>query len=204
MTPRDRRALLLGGVVLVVALLFGRLMPMTVRRWRAAEMELADRTALLERERADLHGIGSLEDSAKVIEVRFVGLAPALLAGATDAEGIADLEGRINLAASRHRTRVVRLDPAPDSGVVARLHQIRVTLQVESDWAGVVEFLRALDDDPAALTVQSLSVSAADPTSSSARAEILRADLDLSGWYLHSAGSAAAQPSVALSGRGPP
>lgn len=202
MTPRDRRALFLGGAVIGAALLIGRVLPMAVRHWRAGEAELADRTALLERERGELRGIGSLEDSARVIEARLVGLAPALLSGATGAEGVADLEGRVNLAASRHRTRVVRMDREPDSVGVARLRRVKVTVQVESDWGGVVEFLRALDDDPAALTLETLSVSAADPTSSSARAEILRADLEVSGWYLGAAGAADRSPAGALSSRG--
>ena len=202
MTPRDRRALLAGAAVVGAALLFGRLVPVVVRHWRAGAAELADRTALLERERGDLRGIGSLEDSAKVIEARFVALAPDLLTGSTDAEGVADLEARVNLAASRHRARIVRMDQLPDTSVVARLRRVRVNVQVESDWGGIVEFLRALDDDPAALSVGALSVSAADPVTSSARPEILRADLEISAWYLQ-AGSDRIVAS-ALSSRGHP
>ena len=202
MTPRDRRALLIGAAVVGAALLFGRLVPILVRRWRAGAAELADRTGLLERERGDLRGIGSLEDSAKITEARFVALAPELLSGSTDAEALADFEGRVNFAAGRHRARVIRMDQLPDSGVVARLHHVRVSIQIESDWGGVVELLRALDDDPAALSIGALSVSAADPLSSSARPEILRADLEISAWYLR---AGADRPvTSALSSRGRP
>lgn len=201
MTPRDRRALLVGAAIVGAALLFGRLVPVVARHWRAGAAELADRTALLERERSDLGSIGSLEDSAKVIETRFVALAPDLLTGSTDAEGVADLEARVNLAASRHRARVIRMDQLPDSGVVARLRRVRVTVQIESDWGGVVEFLRGLDDDPAALSIGALSLSAADPLSSSARPEILRADLELSAWYLQAGSDGAVARALSSRGR---
>ena len=204
MTSRDRRAMAVGAAVIGAGLLFGRLAPMGLRHWRAAQGELADRTALLAREQGDLGRINSLEDSAKSIEARFVGLAPQLLSGSSDAEGIADLEGRINLAAGRHRTRVVAMNQVADSEQVARLRGARVTVQVESDWGGLIEFLRALDDDPAALRVTALSVSAADPTSSSAHPEVLRADLQVSGWYLGMTFQVDQQASAALSSRGAP
>ncbi|MGH7532706.1 MAG: GspMb/PilO family protein, partial [Gemmatimonadales bacterium] len=180
--------LIWGAGVLTVALVFGRLVPMALRAWRVAQGELAERTALLARERGDLGELPTLEDSAKVVEASFVALAPTLLTGGSAAEAVADLEGRINLSASRHRTTVIRLEPAPDSTTIARLGQVRVTVQVESDWAGIVEFLQAVDADPAALGVGSLDVTSADPVASSARPELLHVGLEIDGWYLRAGG----------------
>ncbi|HET7024575.1 MAG TPA: GspMb/PilO family protein [Gemmatimonadales bacterium] len=188
MTPRDRRALVWGTGVLTLALLFGRLAPTAFRAWRVASGALAERTALLAREHGDLGGLTTLEDSAKVVEASFVALAPKLLTGGSAAEAIADLEGRITLSASRHRTAVIRLEPVPDSTTLAKLGRVRVTVQVESDWAGISEFLQAVNADPAALGVGSLDVTSTDPVASSARPEVLHAALDIDGWYLRAGG----------------
>ena len=185
MNPRDQRAFLTGGAIVIAGLLFGRVLPAGHRWWHTAQATLAERTALLAREQHELGTVRQLEDSAKVVQASFVALAPDVLAGGTDAEALSDLEGRMTLLAGRHQAKVIRLDAGADSVTVARLREVRVSMEVESDWAGIVAFLKGVDDDPAAITVRSLDVSAADPTSSSARPEVLHADLELTGWYLH-------------------
>lgn len=185
MSPRDRRALGWGAAVVVGGLLLGRVVPAAVRWWRGAEATLAERSTLLAREQHEIGTVAVLEDSAKTVQVAFIALAPEILTGGTDAEALADIEGRVSVIAGQHRTKVLRLDGIADSSSVARLKQARVTVAVESDWAGLVGFLKGLDDDPAAIGVQSLDVTAADPASSSARPEVLHAELELTGWYLH-------------------
>ena len=185
MNQRDKRALLAGGGIVIAGLLLGRVLPAGIRWWAGAQVTLADRSALLVREQRDLGTVPQLEDSAKVVQASFVALAPEVLSGGTDAEALSDLEGRMTLIAGRHNAKVIRLDAAPDSAVIARLREVRVSMEVESDWAGIVAFLKGVDDDPAAIEVRSLDVSAADPTSSSARPEVLHADLEVTGWYLH-------------------
>ena len=204
MNARDQRALTWGAAVLVGGLLVGRVVPAGVRWWRGAQATLAERTALLARERQEVGAVPLLEDSAKSVQASFIALAPKILVGGTEAEAIADDESRVTVIAGRHRTKVLRLDAAPDSSTVARLRRVRVTLAVETDWAGLVEFLKGVDDDPAAIGVQSLDVAAADPTSSSARPEVLHAELDLTGWYLHAPRPEDLRPvAVMASGRRP-
>lgn len=185
MSPRDRRALGWGAAVVVGGLLLGRVVPAAVRWWRGAQATLAERTVLLAREQHEIGTVAVLEDSAKTVQAAFIALAPEILTGGTDAEALADIEGRVSVIAGQHRTKVLRLDGIADSSSVARLKQVRVTVAVESDWGGLVGFLKGLDEDPAAIGVQSLDVTAADPASSSARPEVLHAELELTGWYLH-------------------
>src|ERR687888_267177 len=120
MTERDRRALLLGGAIVLGAVLLLRVLPWGVRRVLAAEAELRDRGALLARARADLAEAALLRDSAAALSQALVGLAPKLLSGATPAEAAADLSGRINLAASQSAAKLERVDQVPDSGVAGR------------------------------------------------------------------------------------
>ena len=54
MTPRDRRALVLGGTTVLAAVLLVRVLPWTVRSALAAEAGLRERAVLLARARADL------------------------------------------------------------------------------------------------------------------------------------------------------
>lgn len=198
MNDRDIRALRLGGAIVIVGLLVGRAVPAGLRWWSHAQATLTDRTALLAREQQDLSTVPQLEDSAKVVQAAFVALAPEILAGGSDAEAVSDLESRMAVIAGRHRTKVIRLDAAADSSRVARLREVRVSVEIESDWAGLVEFLKGVDDDPAAIAVRSLDVTAADPTSSSARPEVLHADLDVTGWYLHAPRPEDPRPAAAM------
>src|SRR5439155_12604586 len=82
-TERDRRGLLLGGGVVLAALLLLRVLPWTVRSALAAEAGLRGRAALLARARADLADAAALRDSAVELGQALVGLAPRILSGTT-------------------------------------------------------------------------------------------------------------------------
>src|SRR5881397_161499 len=117
MTARDRRALVVGGLIVAVAFLLLRVLPWTVRSALAAEAGLRQRAALLARARADLAEASGLRDSAVQLGHALVGLAPKILSGNSVAEAVADLSGRVNLAASRNQAKLERVDPLTDSTV---------------------------------------------------------------------------------------
>src|SRR5437879_1347587 len=100
MTARDRRALLLGGAVVFGAVFLLRVLPWGVRSALGAEAGLRERAAVLARTRADLADASILRDSAVDLGRALIGLAPKILSGKTAAEAVADLSGRVNLAAS--------------------------------------------------------------------------------------------------------
>ena len=91
MTARDRRALILGGVVVLGTVLLVRVLPWGVRRVLGAEAGLRERAALLARSRADLADAAMLRDSAAELGQALVGLAPKILSGNSPAEAMADL-----------------------------------------------------------------------------------------------------------------
>ena len=174
MTPRDRRALLLGGAVVIGAVLILRLLPWTVRTAVAGEAGLRERAALLARTRADLAKAGELRDSAVQLGQALVGLAPRILSGSSAAEAIADLSGRVNLAASSHEAKLERVDAVPDSVIRGRLHRASLRAAFECDVRGLVGVVQALEFGKVPLALQELRVTAVDVGSGDKSAEALR------------------------------
>lgn len=184
MTQRDRRALWIGGGTILLAFLFFRALPAAVRSWRTAHEELVGQRELLTRAEGALAGIDLLEGEAARTQEQLVGLAPRLISGQTDAEAQADLSGRLALIANRERTRLLQADPIPDSGRVARLHRVRLRVQVESDWSGLVGFLKGVVGDAATLRVTSVSMRGAEVPTNTNGAEVLSGEVEVTGWYL--------------------
>ena len=184
MTARDRRALFVGGGVVLAAFLLLRVLPWTLRSAFAAEVGLHQRAALLARAHADLAEAGGLRDSAVALGHALVGLAPKILSGNSPAEAVADLSGRVNLAASRNEAKLERVDPLTDSTVAGRLHRVGLRAAFECDIRGLVGMLQALTFGKAALTVRELRVTAVDAGSADKNPEVLRVEMTVAGWYL--------------------
>jgi len=186
MTARDRRALFVGGGVVLAAFLLLRVLPWTLRSAFAAEVGLRQRAALLARAHADLAEAGGLRDSAVALGQALVGLAPKILSGDAPAEAAADLSGRVNLAASRNQAKLERVEPMTDSAVAGRLHRVALRAAFECDIRGLVGLLQALTFGKAALTVRELRVTAIDAGSADKNPEVLRVDMTVAGWFLES------------------
>ena len=184
MTPRDRRALLVGGLVVAVAVLGLRVLPWGLQRATVAHALLSERAGLLARMREELASLPRLRDSAAVLTRGLVALAPQVLSGSTPAEAGADLSGRMSLAASRAPARVDRLNPLPDSGGAGRLGRARVHAVFETDVRGLIAFLRAIDAGDEVLTLEELHIEAPEPGAAKRGPEILKVEVTISGWYI--------------------
>ena len=184
MTARDRRALLVGGIAIAIAVLGLRVLPWGVRRATDARTVLRERATLLARTREEMASLPQLRDSAAVLSQALVALAPQVLSGSTSAEAGADLSGRMNLAASRAPARVERIDPLPDSSGDGRLGRVRVHATLETDVRGLVALLRAVDAGEEVLKLDELRVQAPEPGTLQRGPEILKVEITVSGWYL--------------------
>jgi type II secretory pathway component PulM len=184
MTPRDRRALLIGGIAIGAAVLGLRVLPSAARRLTAAHAVLRERTALLARTRDEMASFPRLRDSAAVLSQALVALAPQVLSGSTPAEAGADLSGRMNLAASRAPAKVERLDPLPDSTGDGRLGRVRVHAALETDVRGLIALIRAIDGGDEVLKLDELRVEAPEPGTVQRGPEILKVEITVSGWYI--------------------
>jgi type II secretory pathway component PulM len=187
--PRDRRALILGGLVIAGAVLGLRVLPSGVRRATRAHAVLHERAALLARTQEEMESLPPLRDSAAVLSQALIALAPQVLSGSTPAEAGADLSGRMNLAASRAPARVDRIDPIPDSSGVGRLGRVRVHATLETDVRGLVALLRAIDAADEVLTLDDLRIEAPAPGRADRGPEVLKVEVTVSGWYLKPRGT---------------
>jgi hypothetical protein len=183
-TLRDRRTLLIGGLVIAVAVLGLRVLPWIVRRASGAHAMLRERAVLLARTREELASLPTLRDSAAVLSQALVALAPQVLSGSTAAEASADLAGRMNLAASRAPAKVSRLDPLPDSGGEGRLGRAVVHASLETDVRGLVAFIRAIDAGDEVLVLDELRIEAPEPGAADRGPEVLRVEVTVVGWYI--------------------
>ncbi len=184
MTGRDRRALLIGGTVVVAAVLLLRILPWGARHALAAHAALRERATLLVHAQQDLDDARLLRDSAARITQALVGLAPKLLSGTSAAEAGADLAAQLNLVASRSNARVEQVDLVPDIARAGRLSRVRVHITLETDIRGLVQALHAIATGSAALVVHELRVSAPDPASPERLPEILKVEMTIGGWFL--------------------
>jgi hypothetical protein len=184
MTPRDRRALLVGGIAIAGAVLGLRVLPWAVRRGTEAHAVLLERATLLLRTREEMASLPQLRDSAAVLSQALVALAPQVLSGSTPAEAGADLSGRMNLAASRAPAKVERLDPLPDSSSDGRLGRVRVHATLETDVRGLIALIRAIDVGDEVLKLDELRVEAPEPGTVQRGPEILKVEITVSGWYI--------------------
>jgi len=183
-TPRDRRALRIGGIAVACAVLGLRVLPLAVRRVADAHAMLRERATLLARTREEMADLPRLRDSAAALSRALLALAPQILSGSSSAEAGADLSGRMNLAASRAPAKVERLDPLPDSSGEGRLGRVRVHAALETDVRGLVALIRALDAGDDVLKLDELRVEALEPGMVQRGPEILKVEITVSGWYI--------------------
>ncbi len=185
MTPKDGRVVTIGCILLATLLVL-RIVPWIVRSAIAAEAGLRDRARLVALARADLATASQFGDSAARLSRALAQLAPKILSGNTAAEALADLSGRVNLAASEHRAKLDRVDPVADSARGGRLRRATLRASFACDVRGLVSMLQALELGKAALTVKDLRITAIDPGSLDKSPEVLRVEVTVSGWFLAS------------------
>jgi type II secretory pathway component PulM len=184
MMPRDRRALLVGGIAIAGAVLGLRILPWTVRRMTAAHAVLRERATLLARTREEMASLPELRDSAAVLSQALVALAPQVVSGSTPAEAGADLSGRMNLAAARAPAKVERLDQLTDSSGDGRLGRVRVHAALETDVRGLIALIRAIDAGDEVLKLDELRVEARELGTMPRGPEVLKVEITVSGWYI--------------------
>jgi Type II secretion system (T2SS), protein M subtype b len=183
MTPRDRRALLVGAAAIVGGAVAIRVVPWSVHAVTGLGVRVEQQSLLATEARAVLAAAPEVRDSLGRVLTGIVALAPVLVDGHTTAEAQASLSALVSLAANRHALKVVRLDPLADSaaGVFSR---VTVHAELEGDIAGLVGLLRAVETSEPLLSIGTLAVSAPDPHANLKAAEVLHFELDVTGYFL--------------------
>jgi hypothetical protein len=183
-TPRDRRALLVGAGAILSAVFLLRVLPWAVRTVATLRAEAADRVQTVARANEVLAGAAAVRDSLAQTLGAVVALAPRLVEGRSAADAQASLSGLVSLAASRHALRIVRLDPLPDSSGDGVFNRVAVHVELEGDVAGLTRFLRTIETGDPLLTLQALSVQATDLAGRPNAPERLKIEATIAGLYL--------------------
>jgi hypothetical protein len=186
-TGRDRRALMLGGVGLLLAIAL-KAAPPVVGAVRGLNAEVLSRSKTVARMRTNVRGAGAVFDSATLVRKDLAALAPRLLSGRSSAEATADLISRLTAAAAGSAT-LEHADPAEDSTRVVWIRRVTVRAAFESDMRGALTLLHAIARQPAVLTVRAIRIVAPDPGSADAAPEILKIETTVSGWYITTPGA---------------
>jgi type II secretion system (T2SS) protein M len=194
MTPKDRRALVIGGLVVVGAVMTLRVLPMVWGRAIEAHTMLRERAILLARTRDEMASLPRLRDSAAILSQALIALAPQVLSGPTATEANSDLSARMNLIASRAPAKVERLEALRDSLGNGRLGRVRVHAAVETDVRGLVALLKAIETGDEVLHLEELHVEAPRPDPAERGPEILKVEITVSGWYIRPRDSVVEKP----------
>lgn len=179
MSPGDRRAVLLGTIVVVAALATRALA--TAREALASRRQAAEQAvASLTLARRELLLQDRLHARARQLEGSLAALDDLLLGETTEATATSAFIELVEIVAEESLVSLEAAQPVADTAVSGALR--RVTLQVElaSDLQGMLDFLLRLGSDPLAVELSSLAISTADP---GAAVERLRTDLVLRAWY---------------------
>jgi Type II secretion system (T2SS), protein M subtype b len=184
MSPRDRRALTLGGTVILAALLLLKLLPLGWQTARDRAEQFRGRAELLAGSRDLVAAAPMLQDSGVAIKGKLLALAPRILTGRNEAEAVADLSGRLSALAVSKRLRLSRSSALKDSTRAGSLHRLSMRIVLEGDTHGALGFLGNLASGAAVLVTDDLRIAARNPASPANLPEILEIEAVVHGWYL--------------------
>ncbi|MFQ5808422.1 MAG: type II secretion system protein GspM [Armatimonadota bacterium] len=187
MTGRDRRVLLWGFAAVTAAVLMLRVIPWAVRAYGGLRVRAVERVETLARARTAVAATAMVRDSLSRAATELVALAPKLLPGKTAAEAAANLGAAISGAAERSGMRVIALNPTADAGS-GLFVPVSTHARLEGDLAALAGFLRTVELGRPVLTIRNLPVQAADPRSQDGTRELLRVELDVTGWRIQGEG----------------
>lgn len=179
LSPRDRRALAVGGTVMIAALTLARGFP-ALRTWtnerRASAVELNHELSQLRL------GVASQRERKAALTKRSAELASlesALLPGETPATGAASLARLVGTAAESSAVHIRSTQLRTDSIRAGDAYtRVAVRIDATSDIRGLTSFLARLERGPALLVVKSLAITQSEPLS---EMETLRAELEVAG-----------------------
>lgn len=176
---RDRRALLVGGGVLVAALAFRSMLTAVdaLGVMRQRNQVRADLLARIETRPA----VAILGDSLRQLETALDTARGRLLPRGTDASVASNLHAAVRRAATDvglvlHSTRA-----ESDTSVAGPFAAASVRLDAEGDVSAVMQFLLILELAPGALRFTDMSVTPLEPAAGDDRPEAIRLSITVSG-----------------------
>lgn len=187
-SSRDRRALTLGVVGIVIAIVIARGVP-ALRQWSDASVASA-REVAEEAARAEIsvRGARTLKDTMQARGERFIALAPVLLDGSSAATAGATLASIVSGAAAAADAKLGSIHVLPatarrdSSGRVPRAFaRVAVRASMTADIRGLSQVLLALERGPTLLSVEELAATQPEPAGDDSRPEMLQVEFVVAG-----------------------
>jgi type II secretory pathway component PulM len=162
LSPRDRRALLWGGLISLAALVFAFGVKPYVRALRQTRESLAVQRELLAREAAVLSASNRFPAALQRSQSTLAEQSTPLFSGLDELSATSNLSDHISEAALSNRVLIQQLDTRNaevlDEGMVA----LAVDVRAEGDFEGVLHFLNALERGDKLVRVSSLVLTRLD------------------------------------------
>lgn len=182
MTARDRRAVMLGCLIIALVWLVFRGAPRLRSSVLETEERIAQQALLIERARDRLSRLGELDDSIRVIEQRAEALPRALLVGSDTETASVDLMRRARAIMADQIASLQEFRRTPSSPGSGELELARLDVVMETDLRDLTELLRDIESDEA-LGLESVNVQTLNPHADPEVAERLQVTVGVSGWF---------------------
>ena len=159
MSPKDRRAIILGAVLVLPALIF----IWGVRPYRAAMAETHDELETarlaLSREKAAVAGKPTAPGGQQLADSALTLVGPRLFEGRDDAIASAQLAAYLGTVARRSRVLMEDANTRPSMTSPEGIRTLRVEVRAESDIQGIATFLHNLESGTKLVRVDRLEIS---------------------------------------------
>lgn len=177
LSPRDRRAVVIGFVAIGSLVIVGRVVP-AWREWKqSAVASAAEAARAAARDEVLARSARAIHDSLAARSARLASLAPTWLTGDSPASAGAGLAALVTRAATGAALTLGTVDIRTDSVGHNLFVPVHVRLSVIGDIQGVATLLAALDRGPVTMRVVSLAIQGGDPAAPPQHPEILHVDL---------------------------
>ncbi len=180
-TPRERRALALGGTILLGAWVLVRLVPLGLQRLDLGRARVAQLEAAASRAQAAIAGEAAARSRLREQAAHLLGYAPRLFAAPDQPEAAAELAALVTGTAALRAVRITRQDAVVDS-TSGLFRPLRLRVEAVGDIRGVAAWLADLEEGDKLVRVTDLVISAVDAGAPPAQAEQLRIEAGLVAW----------------------
>jgi hypothetical protein len=170
LSARDRRAVVMGAMLLVPAVAWSQGVMPYLRALREAQGELRRERALLERELQVLAGSGRYPAEFGAGADRLLAEVPRLVGGGDDGAASAALAGYVRGVAQAARVQLSRVEPASSGDAGGGVTSLPLEVSGEGDIEGVTTLLHLLETGPKLVHVTGMTLETGEPAASAAGA----------------------------------
>lgn len=163
LSARDRRAVLIGALLLVPAVAWSQGVLPYLRAVREARAELRSERGLLDRELQVLAGAGRYPAEFGAGAERLLAEVPRLIGGGDDGAASAALAGYVRGVAQAARVHLTRVEPATSADAGAGVTSLPLEVSGEADLEGVMTMLHLLETGPKLVHVTGMTLETGEP-----------------------------------------